>query len=187
MGPEPGYKYLLIGVIASYPFIRPFIGVITQFINGRGPHCTIANLWRLFDRFFFIPLISIKLQLGWLPQLAKTIRMLPFLKTNMTMEKKINLKMYLLLKTEVIFCCYVSFPGWSLFWKPPSTSQQKHEKTTPLVSRVSRASSRPIHRWIGRFKASLKNTRHKMSNEKSHVTSSISWHTKRSSWYIEAI
>ena len=33
------YNSIYRGYKASYPFIRPFIGVMTPFVNGRGPHC----------------------------------------------------------------------------------------------------------------------------------------------------
>ena len=43
-GPLPSYKWsyksIYRGYNPSYPFIRPFIGVITPFITGRGPPCS---------------------------------------------------------------------------------------------------------------------------------------------------
>ena len=37
---EFGYNFIYRGYNLSYPFIRPFTGVTTPFITGRGPPCS---------------------------------------------------------------------------------------------------------------------------------------------------
>ena len=43
-GPPTGCNSIYRGYNLSYPFIRPFIGTITQFITNRGPPCTDMSI-----------------------------------------------------------------------------------------------------------------------------------------------
>ena len=79
--PDPSYKMgynsYNWGYNPSYPIIRPFIGVITPFISGRGPPCRIFTClpWILSVCWWFQlekPMWNILYsQIGNLPQIGK--------------------------------------------------------------------------------------------------------------------